>query len=656
MGKTSEPFALRRWLLSVAFLILLFTCAGGVISLPLASTLPAQAAGESDPVYVHPSLIADCKAVVPGKKFKLGVELKQEPGWHTYYRESGEAGMPTKINWILPEGFRAGDLLWEMPHKLVDSGITTYGYNDRTLIAAEIDVPATAKPGEKLSFKAKVKWLSCKDACIPGAAELELSLPVVADPAAASPDNVEKFKNANFNGPISAIRADGGVPDGALKKSAGTEVLNTSFQLTGNQEPQAGLMTYLGFAFIGGFILNFMPCVLPVISIKVFSLVQQAGEDPKRVFQHGVTFAAGIIASFVALGGLVIAIQNAGQKIGWGFQFQYPVFVLGMASIVTVFALSMFGVFYINVTAGQQSIDKLASAEGLSGTFFKGVLATVLSTPCTAPFLGTALGFAFVQPWWQILTIFAVIALGMSSPYLVLAVRPNWMEFLPKPGAWMEKFKESLGFLLLATTVWLLSCLAGLVDPDAVVSALGFMLCLGLAAWVVGGFIDLTSTGQRKLVVWFVALVVVATGYWGLLRPFPELLGTKATKGQKRKVEGIDWQNFTLAELDKNLKANKTVFIDFTAQWCLTCKANEATIINTPEVIERFKALNIVPLKADWTAQDAEISELLRKFGRSGVPVYVVFPAGHPNEPVVLPEVISKQIVIDALNKAGASK
>lgn len=656
MRKTGESFAVRQWLLSLAFLVLSFSYAGAVISLPLASALPAQAAGESDPEYVHPSLIADCKALVPGKKFKLGVELKQEPGWHTYYKESGEAGMPTRIEWHLPEGFKAGDLLWEMPHKLVDSGITTYGYNDRTLIAAEIDVPASAKPGDKLTFKAHVKWLSCKDACVPGAGDLELSLPVVADPAAATPDNVDKFQKANFSGPISAIKADGGVPDGSPKKSDGSEILKASFQLTGNEQPQEGLMTYLGFAFIGGFILNFMPCVLPVISIKVFSLVQQAGEDPKRVFQHGLTFAGGIIASFLFLGGLVIAIQNAGQKIGWGFQFQYPVFVVGMASIVTVFALSMFGVFYINLTAGQQSIDKLASSEGLTGTFFKGVLATVLSTPCTAPFLGAALGFAFAQPWWQILTIFLAIALGMSSPYMVLAVRPNWMRFLPKPGAWMEKFKESLGFLLLATTVWLVSVLAGLVDPDAVISALGFMLCLSLSSWIMGGFIDLTSTLQRKLVVWALALIVVAAGYWGFLKPFPELLGTKATKGQKRLSEGIDWQNFSLAELDKNVKANKTVFIDFTAQWCLTCKANEATIINTPEVIERFKALNVVPLKADWTAQDADISDLLRKFGRSGVPVYVIFPAGHPNEPVVLPEVISKQIVIDALNKAGASK
>src|SRR5579883_3442099 len=193
MIKKGETFVLRRLMLSIAFLVLSFACCAGVTPLSTSAIPVAQAAGEADPVYVHASLIADCKAVVPGKKFRLGVQLKQEPGWHTYYKESGEAGMPTKINWQLPEGFKAGELLWGMPHKLVDSGITTYGYNDGTLIASEIEVPATLKPGQKLTFKAKVKWLSCKDACIPGGAELELSLPVAADASAAASDNLDKF-------------------------------------------------------------------------------------------------------------------------------------------------------------------------------------------------------------------------------------------------------------------------------------------------------------------------------------------------------------------------------------------------------------------------------------------------------------------------------
>ena len=402
-----------------------------------------------------------------------------------------------------------------------------------------------------------------------------------------------------------------------------------------------------------------MPCVLPVISIKVFSLIKQAGEDPKHVFEHGVTFAMGIVLSFLFLGGLVIAIQGAGQKIGWGFQFQCPIFVMAMAAIVTLFALSMFGIFYFELTAGQQKIDQLASKEGLTGTFFKGVLATILSTPCTAPFLGTVLGFAFVQPWWVVLSIFAVIGLGMSSPYLVLAVRPQWLKFMPKPGDWMEKFKESMGFLLIATVVWLISVLSGLVDSDAVIAALSFLVCISFACWINGSFINLSSPTKRIFIVRAIAIAVVAAGCFYVWHWFPELLGTKATKTKTtvhNDVNGIQWQDFSLSKLDSQLKYNKTVFIDFTAQWCLTCKVNEATIINTPPVIEKFKALNVVPLKADWTAQDPEISDLLRKFGRSGVPVYVIFPAGHPDQPVVLPEALTQSIVLDALEKAGPSK
>lgn len=640
-----------RYLLLLSLLLILTS--GFSSGWRLAEASPAHASGEAQAVYVHPSLLSDCKAIAAGAKFRIGLDLKLEPGWHTYYRESGEAGMPTKIVWDLPAGFTAAEPLWEMPHKMVDAGIVTYGYSDHTFMSSEITAPATLKPGQTLTFKAKVSWLSCKDSCIPGSANLSFSLPVAPAIEPASPDLLEQFKKANFNGPISQIKVDGGAAESGEKKSQSSD----NFKVSGAEKPEAGLLAYIGFAFIGGFILNFMPCVLPVISIKVFSLVQQAGEDPKRVFQQGITFASGIILSFMSLGILVIAIQSAGEKIGWGFQFQYPVFVLAMASIVTVFALSMFGVFYVDFGAGQQPIDKLASNEGLSGTFFKGVLATVLSTPCTAPFLGTALGFAFVQPWWEILSIFFVIALGMSSPYLVLAMRPDWMKFLPRPGTWMERFKESLGFLLLATSVWLVSVLTGLVDDDAVIAAIYFLVCLSLAAWMIGGFINLSSSSQRRMVVWSFALCVVGAAYWGFLRPYPELLGTKASKGQKRALpDGIEWQDFSKAKLDEARKNNKTVFIDFTAQWCLTCKANEATIINTSPVIEKMKSLKVLPLKADWTAKDAEITDILRKFGRSGVPDYVIFPSGHPDEAVLLPEAISQKIVLDALDKAGPSK
>ena len=759
--------------LSLCMMILLGFFAGDPFVAGSASTSFAAGAQDEMPVYVHCNLIANCKKVVPGKPFKLGVELNMDPGWHTYYKHSGEAGMPSKIEWQLPEGFKASELMWEKPHKFNDSGIVTFGYSDYTLISAEITPPASFKAGDKLDIKAKVKWLSCKDICVPGSAMVQISLPVAAAGAAVEPANEAKFAKSNFNGPTDGIKEDGGhgskksdasgsgggpgdgtaggdgtkvasdsnggtaagasssgaagsaggdspasgfngsgsgssgpgsgssensgtaesSASGSAGTSSGTEtatgsgsatgsstdgssgsgdanakssasgagsdVLNAEYKIDGADDGKAGLLAYLGFAFIGGFILNFMPCVLPVISIKIFSLIQQAGDNPKKIFQHGMAFMWGILISFLNLGLVVIALQGAGQKIGWGFQFQYPIFVLSMACIVTLFALSMFGVFLVNITAGQQQIDKLASSEGLSGTFFKGVLATVLSTPCTAPFLGTALGFAFARPWYEILTVFFVIGLGMSSPYLVLALRPDWMKYLPKPGTWMERFKESMGFLLLATAVWLLWVLTNQVGVDAGLAAVAFLVCLSFAAWIVGSFLDLTSDSRRRVIVWSVALFTVLAGYAAFLQPFPALLSMSpavAKVAPARDDGDIKWVPFTLAELDKQQKANKTVFIDFTADWCLTCKANERTVINTAPVIEKLKQLNVVPMKADWTTQDPEITNLLTKFGRSGVPVYVLYPAGKPNNPILLPEVITQSIVLEGLDKAGPSK
>ena len=652
MRKTSLPA------ICFYFVMLVFLLGASCYISPLLPCLAQQGeTQDTDSSHVQAVLLADCKAVVPGKKFRLGVELKMEPGWHTYYRESGDAGMPTRISFELPAGFQASQLTWEMPHKMIDAGITTYGYSNTTLIAADIQVPADFKQN-KLAIKAKVSWLACKDACLPGSTRVLLTLPVLTPGEAVEPDNQDKFNKVNFNGPISQIKEAGGGSESEPKKQDGAGILKENFKVDGSKPAQAGIFVYLAFAYIGGFILNLMPCVLPVISIKVFSLIKQAGEDPKQIFQHGMTFALGIILSFISLAGLVIALQGAGQKIGWGFQFQYPVFVLCLAAIVTLFALSMFGVFYFDLSTGQKQMNELADREGLAGTFFKGVLATVLSTPCTAPFLGTALGFAFVQPWWVVISIFLVIALGMSTPYFVLALRPQWMKYLPRPGLWMEKFKESMGFLLLATVVWLFSVLSGLVDPDAVIAAISFMLCLSLSSWIQGRFIDLNSSGQRKITVSLLSLSIVAAGYWFYLQPFPELLGTRATLGLESKhisPDGIQWQDFSLSTLDKELQANKTVFIDFTARWCLTCKVNESTIINTTPVIAKFKELNVLPLKADWTAQDAEISDIMRKFGRSGVPLYVIFPAGQKDRPIVLPEALTQQIVLEALDRAGAS-
>jgi len=632
---------------------------------------------------VTAKLIADTSAIVPGKPFTLGISLEMIPEWHTYYKISGEAGMPTRVTWTLPPGFTASELLWQKPHKFLDSGITTYGYQDRTLVGATITPPAHLTAGSAFNLQASVKYLACKDMCVPGKASLSLKLPVAESSRGATAANTDLFKGLGWDGPVSSLvstsHASGSdvvVAAGLTGESLTGSILDAKIKVADGGNQEQSLLAYLAFAFVGGFILNFMPCVLPVISIKVLSFMQQAGDDPKRVFRLGLTFTAGIIFSFMVLAGAVIAVQQAGQKVGWGFQFQYPIFLLCMAAVVLMFALSLFGLFYIQVNAGQDQIDQLASKEGFVGTFFKGVLATTLSTPCSAPFLGTALGFAFSQPPAVVLLMFGTIAVGMSFPYVLLTANPSWMKYLPKPGVWMEKFKESMGFLLLATVVWLVWVLGQQVGINAAMAAVGFLVALSFAVWLVGRFTDLTSGNGRKAVVYGLAAVVLGAAYATMLRPFPELLSMQppqsapnslpnnttsapyvvATSTTTTANDAIDWKPFSIKALDEQLASGQTVFVDFTADWCLTCKVNESSFINVPPVIKKFRELNVVAMRADWTRQDAQISQLLQKFGRSGVPLYVIFPAGRPTEPIVLPEVITQDMVIQKLEEAGSSR
>jgi thiol:disulfide interchange protein DsbD len=616
-------------------------------------------------VHVQLHMISDVKAVQAGKPFKLGVELMMDPGWHTYYKQSGDAGMPTSIQWKLPPGFKAGELLWEKPFKFNDAGIITYGYHSQTMIAAEITPPSDLKVGDTLTFEADVKWLSCKEVCLPGKGKTTLSLPVGDPSSAAQPDNDAAFGKVNFNGDMSTVTepsvsgAPTAVPSSQAVNGASAtapSILDEKFNFAKGESTQS-LFSCIVAAFIGGFILNFMPCVLPVIAIKIFSFLEQAHDEPRRVRLLGLTFSAGIVSSFMLLAAIVLGIQAAGNKVGWGFQFQYPGFVIGMSVVVLLFALSLFGLFYIQVNAGQAQLDKLANKEGYAGTFFKGVLATVLSTPCTAPFLGTALGFAFSQSPLTVAIIFLTIGLGMCSPYLLFSARPDLMKFAPKPGVWMEKLKESLGFILLATDVWLMWVLGAQVGVEAVVWNLAFLVSIAFAAWLIARFTDLTSTNQRKFTVWGIAAVITAAAfYFFICVEFAEAAKRASIAAAPTSADGITWEPLDLKKLTDDVNGGKTVFLDFTAQWCLTCKVNENTVLATAPVVEKMKALHVVTMRADWTSQDANITKLLNKFNRSGVPLYVIFPAGKATDPIVLPEVITQGIVLDSLDKAGPSK
>ncbi|HEY7000979.1 MAG TPA: thioredoxin family protein [Candidatus Udaeobacter sp.] len=415
--------------------------------------------------------------------------------------------------------------------------------------------------------------------------------------------------------------------------------------------PARGLFTFLLFGFLGGLILNLMPCVLPVISLKIFGFIQHAGQSRQKVLRSGLAFAAGIFAWFVGLALLLVVLKSAGHRnLTWGgFQFTNAYFVLALSVIVLVFALNLFGVFEIslpqNMTRGLLSTTERKDD---LGSFFQGVFATVLATPCTAPFLGTALGFAFSQSAAVILAMFVSIAAGMSAPYLLLSAQPAWLRFLPKPGPWMLHLKQFMGFLLLATLLFLLYVLGAQRGLEGAIWASCFLLVISVVCWMKGAFIVPTSTAAKRAVVLVLMLMLVlGSGFYFIGGKFRST--NVALAGSR---PGGDWQAFTPERLQTELEQGHSVFVDFTAAWCLTCKFNEANVLESEQVREAFQRHAIVKLKADWTNGDPVITKLLQQFGRPGVPLYVLYP-GKNEEPIVFPEVLTKGMVLEKLETAA---
>jgi len=409
--------------------------------------------------------------------------------------------------------------------------------------------------------------------------------------------------------------------------------------------PARGLLTFLLFGFIGGFILNLMPCVLPVISLKIFGFIQQAGQSRQKILQSGLAFTAGIFAWFIGLALILIALKAAGHQITWAVQFTNPYFVLFMSVVVLVFALNLFGVFEISLPqSAARGLLNASGAEGNAGSFFQGVFATVLATPCTAPFLGTALGFAFTQSAGVILAMFVAIAAGMSAPYFLLSAQPAWLRFLPKPGPWMVRVKQFMGFLLLATLLFLLYVLGAQRGTDAVIWASCFLLAISIVCWMKGAFITAsTSAKGHAIAVVAMAILLAAAGFYFIAGKF------RSTRLDPLHSQAVgDWRPFTPERLQEEINQGHLVFVDFTAAWCLTCKFNEASVLESAPVREAFERHSVIKLRADWTNGDPAITKLLQHFGRPGVPLYVLYP-GKSQDPVVFPELLTKSIIVDKL-------
>jgi thiol:disulfide interchange protein len=444
--------------------------------------------------------------------------------------------------------------------------------------------------------------------------------------------------------------------EGVVVERTETERKGTEVNLTlGSQASQVATSIWLMlvYAFIGGLILNIMPCVLPVISLKILGFVSHAQHEPRRVKVMGLVYAMGVLVSFLVLASLVIGLKSAGKAAGWGMQFGNPIFLVALTSLITLVALNLFGLF--EITPGARVMDtagNLASRQGMAGAFFNGVLATILATPCTAPFLGAALGFAFLQPAHVTVMIFVVVALGLAFPYVLLSWNPALLKFLPRPGPWMERFKVAMGFPMLATAVWLFSLLPTHYGPRSW-WMLMFLTVVAIAAWIYGEFIQRGRKG--KLAAGVLVVLLLGFAYFqildGQLR-WREPLAESASLNVAAKSGGIEWQPWSSEAVNQARKEGRPVLVDFTADWCLTCQANKKIAIEIPEVRAKLKEIDAVALLGDYTRLPADITAELNRFGRAGVPLVLVYPSDSSLPPVVLPEALTPGIVLDALARA----
>ena len=434
--------------------------------------------------------------------------------------------------------------------------------------------------------------------------------------------------------------------EGWLLEATGSDVpanVQTSSSATAASKTD-GLLTILWSAFLGGLILNLMPCVLPVIALKIFGFVQQAGEEPRRVFRLGLAFVVGVFAFFLGLATLITVLRANGIGLNWGFQFQNPTILAALIALVFVFGLNLLGVFEIVLAGGTASkLGELSRREGYSGAFLHGMFTTLLGTSCTAPFLGAVLGLAFVAPTHVVFFIFAAIAAGMSLPYFLLTANPAWMRFLPKPGAWMERLKQGMGFVMLGVVVWLLGVLGQSRGVDALIAVSSFLLVLGVACWIYGAF-------GGRFVSWLAIVVIVGSGYFVFLNGKLATVKKPPTGSEPAPKDGIAWQPWSAERVAEAAKRGQPVFIDFTADWCLNCKYNEKFVLETEPVRAALKKKNVLTLKADWTNGDPEITAVLRKFGRAGVPVYVLHSPGSA-EPILLPEILTQATLLGELDR-----
>ena len=692
----------------------LFTCLFiGLLLLaaPLSHAHAAASDWQGDD-NVRVRLVSGTDGIADDAHVSLGLDVELAEGWHTYWRTPGMAGLPPQLDWRASQNddsnLKDATLLFPAPKRYTAYGLETIGYRGHVLFPIDVLV---RNAGHALTLNPTVNLLVCSSVCVPKTFTLTLTIPAGSAAASNEADLIQQFRDhipgdgaqsgllikkiindgegitvsissrhsltepdifiepdseVTFKAPVVSLGNHGLsadlriVPADALPE--GTTLAGKMFTLTivegdnalerhitipavgaeppSTLPPPASLMTILLLAILGGFILNLMPCVLPVLSLKLLSVVSHGGGSTRAVRRSFLTTAAGIIFSFLVLGGITTALRTLGHSFGWGVQFQQPAFLLFLIILLTFFTASMWDILHINLPRFlADGVNDASYHPKLAGDFATGAFATLLATPCSAPFLGTAIGFALTSPPAIIIAVFFALGFGMALPYLLITLRPGIATALPKPGHWMISLRRLLGLALALTGIWLLWVLS------AQISAQFAALC-GLCLTAV---ILVMAIGQRLLPRWatWAAVLILLLGTIGLTVAGSRLPKTNAVVDQL-------WHSFSEQSLAANNAEGKTVFLDITADWCITCKANKHFILSDEKLRERLFHTDIVAMQADWTNPDPVIADFLHKYGRYGIPFNAVFGPGAPDG-IILPELLTPALVNDALDKASKS-
>jgi thiol:disulfide interchange protein DsbD len=678
------------------------------------------------------------------KTLWVGLQLAHQPQWHTYWKNAGDSGLPTRLEWTLPAGVSAGDIVWPVPQKIRVGSLANFGFEGTVLLPVPLAVgKGFAASGDNLEIKLAASWLVCKQECVPQDGSFVLQVPLRGSTAlhaaafekarAAAPQALQgssslqvgkdgltlrvqglpaSWRGKNINafietpeivetarapsssdgapqtwqtdGSWSATMALSGLrsesptrlafvlalgqqgrrteapvegPWPALDSAAATAVAApvlgsapAPLATTLTQQTPAAFALALAAALLGGLILNLMPCVFPVLAIKVLAFTQPGERHSHRAL--GLAYTAGVVMSFLALGGAMLALRAGGEQLGWGFQLQSPAVIAVLALLFTLIGLNLMGLLEV----GQVLPGNLAAVQlrhPLGDAFLSGVLAVAIASPCTAPFMGASLGYAIALPPAQALGIFAALGLGLALPYLAASWLPAVGKLLPRPGAWMDTLRRFMAFPMWATVVWLLWVLGHLAGVDGAASLLALLLCLALIVWSLG------LVGRSRVLL--TSLSVLATLWLALaigpnifkMEEAPEASGASSAQGAPgatgaQGAPRANWQAWAPGRVEAELAAGKPVFVDFTAAWCITCQYNKKTTLARAEVLADFNVRQVTLLRADWTRRDPAISQALSSLGRSGVPVYVLYANGQP--PLVLSEILG----VDELRAALA--